>query len=96
MPMYYFCLHDNEDVVDADGTELPDLDSARKHARQVVRELTFKRDGMLERSWSQWTMWVQDTSGEVLLSFQMGDVAEDTRPTGGPHHSDPAGAKKVV
>jgi hypothetical protein len=25
MPMYYFCLHDSEDVVDADGTELPDL-----------------------------------------------------------------------
>jgi hypothetical protein len=45
MPTCYFCLHDNDDVIDADGTNLPDLDSAREHARQVMRERTFRRDG---------------------------------------------------
>lgn len=44
--MHCFHLLDNEEVVVADGTELPDLDAAREHARQVARELTFKRDGM--------------------------------------------------
>jgi hypothetical protein len=86
MPMYYFCLHNNEDVVDADGTELPDLDAARDHARQVVRELMFKRDGMLERSWSQWTMWVRDHSGAVLLSLQLDHVENDNQ-------SNPVGTK---
>jgi len=92
MPMYYFCLHDNEDVVDADGTDLPDLDSAREHARQVVRELTFRRDGMLERSWSKWTMWVQDNNGEVLWSFPLGDVDQHNWPTGG--RNQPIDTKK--
>jgi len=84
MPIYYFCLHDNDDVVDADGTELPDLDSAHEHARRVTRELTFKRAGMLERRWSQWTMSVRDGSGEVLLSFCLSDVETDSRPTEAP------------
>jgi hypothetical protein len=71
MPMYFFNLLDNEEVVDSDGTELPDLAAARQHARQVVRELTFKRDGMLQRSWSQWTMSVRDPDGQVLFSFPL-------------------------
>jgi len=91
MPMYYFCLHDNDDVVDADGTELPDLMSAHEHARQVTRELTFRRPGMLERRWSQWTMFVRDSNGEVLLSFRLSDVETDNRPTEDP---PPVGTKK--
>jgi len=82
MPKYYFYLLDSEEVADSDGTELPDLDAAREHARQVARELTFKRDGMLQRSWSQWTMLVRDIDGQVLLSFPLGDF--ESRPTGSP------------
>ena len=87
MPKYYFYLLDSEEVVDSDGTELPDLDAAREHARQVARELTFKRDGMLQRSWSQWTMSVRDTDGQVLLSFPLGDF--ESRPTGNPGPDNP-------
>jgi hypothetical protein len=87
MPKYYFYLLDNEEVVDSDGTELPDLDAAREHARQVARELTFKRDGMLQRSWSQWTMSVRDIDGQVLLSFPLGDF--ESRPTGNPGSDNP-------
>jgi hypothetical protein len=72
MPMYFFYLLDKEEVVDSDGTELPDLDAARHHATQVARELTFKRDGMLQRGWSQWTMSVRDPDGQVLFSFPLG------------------------
>jgi hypothetical protein len=83
MPMYYFHLLDNEEVVDSDGTELPDLDAAREHAKQVARELTFKRDGMLKRGWSEWTMSVRDMDGQVLLSFPLDGSAGRSRPIDG-------------
>jgi hypothetical protein len=83
MPMYFLWLHDSDEVVEAEGTELPDLDAARAYAKQVARELTFKRDGMLERNWSQWTMSVRNDSGEVLLSFRLSDVVTDYQPTAG-------------
>jgi hypothetical protein len=92
MPMYYFHLHDNEDVVDADGTELPNLEAAREHARQVARELTFKRDGMLQRGWSQWTMSVQDNDGQILLSFPLGDFERWS--TASRDHANPTSIKK--
>jgi hypothetical protein len=79
--MHCFHLLDNEEVVVADGTELPDLDAAREHARQVARELTFKRDGMLQRRWSRWATSVRD-NGQVLLSFSMGNF--ESRATGKP------------
>ena len=93
MPKYYFYLLDSEEVVDSDGTELPDLNAAREHARQVARELTFKRDGMLQRSWSQWTMSVRNTDGKVLLSFPLGDF--ESRPTGNPESDNPPAIKRV-
>ena len=73
MPTYYFCLHDKDDVTDVEGTELTDLDAAREHAAAVVRELMFRRDGMLNRKWSQWTMSVRDGDGRELLSLALAD-----------------------
>jgi len=90
MPMYFFYLLDDEEVVDNDGTELTDIDAAREHARQVARELMFRRDGMLQRSWSQWAMSVRDDSGQVLLSFPLGE-SQTTRLH---DRSGPAGIKK--
>jgi hypothetical protein len=80
MPMYYFHLLDNDEVIDSDGTELPDLQAAREHAGQVVRELMFRRDGMLQRDWSLWTMSVRDIDGRVLLSFPLGNVENESQP----------------
>jgi hypothetical protein len=93
MPMYYFYLLDNEEVVDSDGTELPDLDAAREHAKQVASELTFKRDGMLQRGWSEWTMCVRDMDGQVLLSFPLGSAMK-SRPTDGGDGANPSDIKK--
>jgi hypothetical protein len=76
MPMYYFCLHDNVDVADVDGTDLPDLAAAREHATAVARELKFKRNGMLNRSWSQWTMSVRDNAGQEVFAFGLADFGE--------------------
>lgn len=74
MSMYYFSLHDNADVTDFDGTDLPDLNAAREHAIAVARELMFKRHGMLDREWAQWTMSVRDDAGQEVLSFVLPDV----------------------
>jgi hypothetical protein len=40
----------------------------------VARELMFRRDGMLDRAWSDWSMSVCDGDGEELLAFTMGDI----------------------
>ena len=71
MPMYYFHLHDQERIVDAEGTDLANVAAARAHATGVARELTFNSPGMLQREWSAWTMSVQDAQGNVLFSFPM-------------------------
>jgi hypothetical protein len=73
MPMYYFHLLDRGQITDTDGTDLPDLDSARNHARTVARELTFRNSGVLERDWSDWTMSVHDEQGKKLFSLPMAD-----------------------
>jgi Domain of unknown function (DUF6894) len=73
MPRYYFRLRNNGDITDVEGTELADPEAAREHATAVARELTFKRRGMLDRDWSQWTMSVLDSEGMQLLSFRLAD-----------------------
>ena len=71
MPMYYFHLLDRDNVVDTEGTDLPDTATARRHAASVARELTFGRSGMLHSDWSKWRMSVRDAAGEELFSVQL-------------------------
>jgi Domain of unknown function (DUF6894) len=71
MPMYYFHLKDDAHVLDVDGTEFATIDLARAHARTVARELMFKRETMLDRDWSEWTMSVRDGDNNELFSFAM-------------------------
>jgi len=74
MSMYYFHLKDSEHVLDVDGTELASIDLARAHALAVAHELMFKRQAMLDRSWSHWTMSVHDGNDNELFSFPMSDL----------------------
>lgn len=40
MPRYYFNIRSSEGLIeDPDGTDLPDLDTARTEARQAARDL---------------------------------------------------------
>ena len=82
MPMYYFNLRNAELIEDTDGTELADDKAARAHAMNVVRELMFRSDGILERDWSDWSMAVHDQAGKELFSFPFsaaeGDGAKTT------------------
>ena len=71
--MYYFHLHDDETIVDSDGTDLINVGAAREHAAGVARELTANSTGFLEQNWSRWTMSVHDDSGLELFSLPMSD-----------------------
>ncbi len=94
MSRYFFNLNDGRKIIpDLDGTELPDDDSARAHAAQVVRELARNR----ERETRSWRLAVCDEHGalrfEVLfalvvelpprtrtvLRFMVNEVVEDDR-----------------
>ena len=77
MPMYYFHLRDENDILDVDGTDLIDTEAAREHADAVARELMFKTTGIQGEPWSKWSMAVHDNDGLELFSFEMSDVRSD-------------------
>jgi uncharacterized protein DUF6894 len=76
MPTYYFNLNDGDTVVDTDGTDLADVGAARIHATGVARELTANGGGILQQSWSGWTMSVQDEHRTELFSLTMSDFGD--------------------
>ena len=76
MPMYYFNLRNRETLFDSDGTDLPDGTAARAHAAGVARELTFRSSGILDQSWSAWTLAVHDHEGTELFSLALSDFQD--------------------
>jgi hypothetical protein len=78
MPRYHFHLRDKDTITDSEGTDLADLAEARSHAAVVARELTYNSTGMLNRSWSEWTLSVEDDSGNELFSLALADPAAAT------------------
>jgi hypothetical protein len=73
MPMYYFHLSNDKNVLDVDGTDLADVAAARSHAFGVARELTFQSEGLLDQDWSRWRMVVHDDGGIELFSLPLSD-----------------------
>ena len=66
MPRYYFVLFSGDRLIeDVEGTELPDLATARLEAAKDVEHLRRSRIGG-QRSWAGWAMQVRDESGAVL------------------------------
>ena len=68
MPRYFFHVHDGISILDEDGTELPDLDAARKEAVCMSGEML--RDHA-ERFWNgeEWNLDVADEGGIVLFTL---------------------------
>jgi hypothetical protein len=69
MPRFYFSIADNAVLEDTEGTELPDLEAAKRHARAVALELMHHRDKMLGHPWSSWNMLIKDEQGREVFSF---------------------------
>ena len=78
MPKFYFSVSNHGSLEDAEGTDLPTLDAARRHACTVAREIMQHRKEMLGKPWSKWTMRVTDFKGDEVFSFCIADAADGT------------------
>jgi hypothetical protein len=60
MPQYFFNVDDGEPLIDEEGTELPDLESARQAA--VILSGEILRDGSGTGLWrgKPWRLWVTE------------------------------------
>ncbi|SRR6266849_4202193 len=77
MPRYFFNLNDGRKVIpDLEGTELPDDDSARAHAAQVVRELARNR----EPTTRSWRLAVCDAHGTPCFELPFASMEDPISP----------------
>ena len=67
MSHYFFNLHNDRNVMDPEGTDLPDLPSVREHAVADIRELMAEgvKKGSINFSHS---VEVSDENGRLVLS----------------------------
>jgi hypothetical protein len=68
MPKYFFNIrnHLNDNIVDEEGVELPDLEVAKVEAHQDVIDLMNSRSTALGNDWPQWSIDICDSNGNVL------------------------------
>jgi hypothetical protein len=79
VPHYYFDLHNDIDVIDDEGRDLPDLDAARAHALAEARtmvEASIAESGKVDL---RHHMDVRDQSGEVVHSLLFEDAVQFLR-----------------
>lgn len=68
MPRYFFHIINNRAIIDDEGTELPDIEAARKMALRTAGEIlasegdTFWSDG-------KWRMSVADETGKICFTL---------------------------
>jgi hypothetical protein len=69
MPRYFFNIDDGHTTIDNEGSEHPDLQSARQEALLTSSETL--RDGGGPHLWSgkPWRLWVTDQPGGVGQTF---------------------------
>lgn len=80
MPRYYFHVEDGQSYTDLQGTELDDLQAARREAVRFAGSLLADQP---EQFWGagEWTMNVADEEGRTLftLSFHASGPAEESK-----------------
>jgi DUF1009 family protein len=76
MPQFYFHLHDNMDVTDEEGKELPDLEAAHAYAMNLARfevgQAVIARGKVLLSH----RIDIEDEQGHVVGSLRFGDVVQ--------------------
>jgi hypothetical protein len=76
MPQFYFHLHDNMDVTDEEGKELPDLEAAHAYAMNLARfeigQAVIARGKVLLSH----RIDIENEQGQVVGSLCFGDVVE--------------------
>jgi hypothetical protein len=73
MPRFYFHLYNDETVLDAEGTELPNVAAALQSAASMARQMAAQsvRDGHLVL---HHRIEIAGQSGEIVGSVRFGDV----------------------
>lgn len=69
MPRYFFNTNDDPDLWDEEGTDLPDLDAARRAAVRYVGEIL--REGPRLGLGETWQLTASDTSDVVLFTIEV-------------------------
>lgn len=69
MPKFFFNIrkHDDANIVDDEGIDLPDLEAAKAEAQQDIIDLMNSRSTALGQYWPQWSIDICDSRGNVLL-----------------------------
>lgn len=76
MPKYYFHLHDDLDVPDEDGAELPDLGAAKARAVREARVIMSESLNSEGRIVLSHRIEIKNHDGDVLLTVQFRDVVK--------------------
>ena len=69
MPRYFFHVHDDEELIDRDGTELAGPDEARILAVATAGEM-LKDFGRTFWNSGEWRMWVTDETGATVCALR--------------------------
>ena len=67
MPRYFFDVHEDQDMADDTGTELPDRRAMRSEAIRLAGEIIADEDGKLADE--QWNMTVRDEAGNKVMTL---------------------------
>jgi hypothetical protein len=63
MPRFYFHVNDDRTILDEEGTELPDMEAARREAITTAGEMLRDGSGAVVWGGKPWRMWVTDLPG---------------------------------
>ena len=74
MPRFFFHLHNDMDVPDDEGKELPDLEAAREWAFRSIRDLMGEMAKEEGRVVLHHSVDIEDERGNVLSTVRFSDV----------------------
>jgi hypothetical protein len=78
MPRFFFHVVDGYESLDTEGTDLPDLATARNEAVTMSGQIL--RDGGGETLWAgtPWRLWVTDDTGATLFTLRFSSTESGT------------------
>ena len=76
VPRFYFHLHNDMDVVDEEGVELPDLEAARSHAVRQARVTFAETARDAGHVVLHHRIDVEDEQGTVLATVKFGEAVK--------------------
>ena len=70
MRCYFHLISDHDQIVDDEGIEVSDLESAKTQALMAVSELQQELGGTVQ-DWSGWYLRILSSEGNLLYSFPL-------------------------